>query len=295
MRKCLARWAGSLLFFWAGNWGLATWHLNATDLPTVQYSTLARTRLVRAQQELDRVKELIAQGTLPQSRLTQAQEQLEDVQDEVTLAETLYSPTPIADFTPDQAHQMLEAAQRRVDRESAVVEDRRKLLNTGVIARSEFDSLSDELEARRRVLSLAQNRVKLLTELKQMAETEKQLEHAGQLSGNLKDAMIRYNGNGLFNPADLTTISAQFQKRFGHPLPISALGQTLVHQTMGLDHRNRVDIALNPETPEGLWLRQLLEKLHIPYLGFRTAVAGAATAPHIHIGTGSSRLKLASG
>jgi hypothetical protein len=63
---------------------------------------------------------------------------------------------------------------------------------------------------------------------------------------------------------------------------------------MGLDHRNRVDVALNPETSEGLWLRQLLEKLHIPYLAFRSAVAGAATAPHIHIGTGSSRLKLAS-
>jgi multidrug resistance efflux pump len=294
MRKRLARWAGSLLFLWAGNWGFAVRHLNATDLSVVKYSTLAHSRLQRAQQELDRVKQLIAQGTLPKSRLAQAQLQLDDVGDEVTLAETLYSSIPVADFTTDQAKQMLEAAQRRVDRESVIVEDRRKLLDTGVIARSEFDSLSEELESRKRVLSLAQNRVKLLADLKQMAETEKQLERAGQLSGSLKDAMIRYDGNGLFGTADLTTISSQFQKRFGQALPISALGQTLVHQAMGLDHRNRVDVALNPETSEGLWLRQLLEKLHIPYLAFRSAVAGAATAPHIHIGTGSSRLKLAS-
>ena len=52
----------------------------------------------------------------------------------------------------------------------------------------------------------------------------------------------------------------------------------------------RSDIALNPDAPEGVWLRSLLERLHIPYLAFRSAVAGAATAPHIHIGTGSARL-----
>jgi hypothetical protein len=295
MRKCLTRWAGSLLFLWAGTWGFAARHLKATDLPVLAYSTLAHSRLERAQQELDRIKQLIDQGTLPKSRLAQAQAEIADIQDEVTLADTLYSSTPIADFTTEQADRMIGAAQRRLDRESATVEDRRKLLDTGVIAQSEFNALREELEARKRVLSLAQNRVKLLADLKRMAETEKQLERAGQMSGSLKDAMIRYDGNGLFSTTDLTAISSQFEKRFGRALPVSALGQTLVHQAMGLDHRNRVDIALNPEAPEGLWLRRLLEKLHIPYLAFRTAVVGAATAPHIHIGTGSSRLKLASG
>ncbi len=224
----------------------------------------------------------------------QAQTEVDDLQDEVTLSETLYGSTPMADFTTVQADDMLGAAQRRVDRESALVENRRKLLDTGIIARSEFDSLCKELEMRKRVLELAQNRVKLLADLKQMAGTEKQLERAGR-AGSLKDSMIRYDGNGSFKMTELPTISSQFEKRFRRPLPVSALGQTLVHQAMGLDHRNRVDVALNPETPEGLWLRHLLEKLHIPYLAFRTAVAGAATAPHIHIGTGSSRLKLASG
>ena len=292
MSKCLTRWAGTTLFLWAGIWGAAASPSGATDPPAVQYSALALRLLARAQKDLERIKELTEQGTLPKSRLAEAQAELADIQDEVTLAETLYSPTPMANFTTEQADRMLGAAQRRVDRESARVEDRRKLLDTGVIARSEFDSLSDELETRKRVLSLAKNRVELLADLKRMAETEKQLERAGQ-AGSSKDAMIRYDGNGSFSIADLTTISAQFEKRFGRPLPVSALGQTLVHQAMGLDHRNRVDVALNPETTEGLWLRHLLEKLHIPYLAFRAAVAGAATAPHIHIGTGSSRLKLA--
>lgn len=288
MSKCLVRWTGNL-FLLTGSLGLLSPLLTATDPPIVQYSTLARSRLERVQNELDRVKQLVEAGTLPKSHLAQVQLQLDDAKDEVILAETLYGSKPVADFTAEEADEMLLAAQRRVDRESATVEDRRKLLDTGVIARSEFDSLCDELEARRRVLTLAQNRVKLLADLKQMAEIEKRLEHAEINSS--KEAMIRYNGNGSFRTADLTTISAQFQRRFGKTLPISALGQTLVHQAMGLDHHGRVDIALNPETPEGLWLRELLEKLHIPYLAFRTAVAGAATAPHIHIGPGSSRLK----
>ena len=69
-------------------------------------------RLERAQQEMDRVKQLVAQGTLPRSQLAQVQTQLDDVQDEVILAETLYSSTPVADFTTEQAQQMLEALAR---------------------------------------------------------------------------------------------------------------------------------------------------------------------------------------
>lgn len=294
MRKCLAWWAGSLLVFLAASLGFVSRPLTATDLPTARYDTLANSQLERARKELDRVKGLVEQGTLPPSQLAKAQAQVDDAQDEVVLAETLYGPTPVADFTTEQATEMLTAAQRRVNREALLVDERRKWLDSGIISRSTFEVLSGELQERKRVLELAQNRISLLADLKRMAETEKQLEHAGSLSSALKDSMIRYDGNGLFSIADLTTISSQFQKHFGRTLPISAMGQTLVHQAMGLDHRNRVDIALNPETTEGLWLRQLLEKLHIPYLAFRSAVVGAATAPHIHIGTGSSRLKVAS-
>jgi hypothetical protein len=103
--------------------------------------------------------------------------------------------------------------------------------------------------------------------------------------------VIRSDGNGSFSLGDLTPIEAQFEKKFHRTLPISALGQTLTHQSLGLDHKDRVDVALSPVQPEGVWLLALLNRLHVPYLAFRNAVPGAATAPHIHIGLGSTRLQ----
>jgi hypothetical protein len=196
-------------------------------------------------------------------------------------------------MTPEQTKAMLQAAQARVERQQKIVEGRQKLLDSGALARSDFAAVQDELASRKRVLELVRNRAKLIQDLQQMANVEQQFERATQTGAGAKYVMIRFEGNGLFQLGDLTAISSQFQKRFNHALPVSALGQTLVHQSMGLDHRNRVDVALSPDQPEGIWLRELLERLHVPYLAFRSAVAGAATAPHIHIGTGSTRLKLA--
>jgi len=73
-------------------------------------------------------------------------------------------------------------------------------------------------------------------------------------------------------------------------LPVSADGETAVHQAMGFDHRNRVDVALFPDTAEGKWLRHYLEASSIPYYAFRSLVVGKATAAHIHIGPPSTRL-----
>ena len=253
-------------------------------------SALSTALVDRAQSQVELIRALVEQGTLPKSRLEEAEAKLADARDQATLTETLYGITRIEDLTPEHADAMVQAAQRRVDRQTALLESRQTLLETGIIARSELTSYQDELESRRRVLQLAQNRAKLLEDLREMAATEQRLERAAHASENV---LIRYDGSGLFDLADLPTIANDFEKRFHHSLPISALGQTWVHQSMGLDHRNRVDVALNPDQPEGVWLRHLLEQLHIPYLAFRSAVAGAATAPHIHIGTGSTRLKLA--
>lgn len=293
MRKAWKVLAGALLLVLGGACG-TTPALVAAVPALTGYGALSQTLLERAQAEVDRIRELVEQGTLPKAELERAQAKLADAQDEAILAATLYGQQRLENMTPEQADAMVAAAQRRVDRQARVVEDRQKLLDTGILARSEFTATQDESDARHRVLDLANNRVKLLAQLHEMAENEQRLLEAAQAANAAaKNMMVRYDGNGLFDLADLTSISAQFEKRFHHPLPISALGQTLVHRSMGLDHRNRVDIALNPDQPEGLWLRALLERLHVPYLAFRGAVAGAATAAHIHIGTGSTRLKLA--
>jgi hypothetical protein len=194
--------------------------------------------------------------------------------------------------TAEQTRQMVGAAQRRLEREQTLVNTRRELLKAGIISQSELEKDEEELSSRERVLDLARNREELMEQLRRMAETEKRLQQASITDG-VRDAMVRYEGNGQFSLNDLTTISSSFEKKFHHTLPVSAKGQTLVHQSMQLDHSNRVDVALRPDEPEGLWLRRLLEQLQVPYIAFRSAMAGAATAPHIHIGPGSTRLKIA--
>jgi hypothetical protein len=253
---------------------------------------LAQGILDRAQSELSRVRLLVQEGTLPRVRLAEAEEHLADARDEVTLARTLYGQTHLQDMTAQQAAEMTESAERRVQRQQKIVEDRRPLVDGGILARADFEAFEQELLARQRVLELVRHRVKLLDELKQMAEAERLQETASRTAA--RSLMMRYEGAGVFRvPADLTTISKEFQRKFHRPLQVSAQGATAVHRSMGLDHRGRVDVSLNPDTPEGLWLRQLLERLRIPYLAFRGAIAGAATAPHIHIGLGSARLAIA--
>ena len=56
------------------------------------------------------------------------------------------------------------------------------------------------------------------------------------------------------------------------------------------EHRGRVDVAVYPETTEGLWLQNYLKSKRIPYFAFRAAVPHQATGAHIHVGPGSTRL-----
>ena len=76
-------------------------------------------------------------------------------------------------------------------------------------------------------------------------------------------------------------------------LPVTANGETAVHRSMGFDHRGRIDVGLTPDSEEGAWLRHYLENAKIPFLAFRRMIPGQATAPHIHIGPPSNRIKAA--
>ena len=102
----------------------------------------------------------------------------------------------------------------------------------------------------------------------------------------------RYEGDGVLTPLSFFKVEIAFAEHFGKPLPVSARGDTAVHRAMGFDHRGRVDVALNPDQPEGVWLREYLAAQHIPYFAFRQAVAGKATGAHIHVGPMSTRIKL---
>jgi hypothetical protein len=45
-----------------------------------------------------------------------------------------------------------------------------------------------------------------------------------------------------------------------------------------------MDVAVHPDSAEGHWLLSYLRRAGIPFIAFRSAVAGAATGAHIHIG-----------
>jgi hypothetical protein len=73
-------------------------------------------------------------------------------------------------------------------------------------------------------------------------------------------------------------------------MPISAYGQTATHDRLGFDHRNSVDVAVHPDSPEGQSLMAYLKSAGIPFIAFRHAVSGSATGAHIHIGYPSHRI-----
>ncbi|MGZ8464742.1 MAG: hypothetical protein ACXWXT_04305, partial [Candidatus Binatia bacterium] len=71
---------------------------------------------------------------------------------------------------------------------------------------------------------------------------------------------------------------------------ITALGQSDTHNRLRFDHRDSMDIGLHPDSGEGRALAGFLRKSGIPFVAFRSAIPGAATGPHIHIGRPSGRL-----
>jgi hypothetical protein len=266
--------------------------VRGSELPPSASSDFANEIADRARVDVVRIQELIGEGSLPKGSLDGAEARLADVKDEGILAETLFSSTKFSNLTPDQRSQMLTAAERRVDRQAEIVRERQSLLAMGVVAKSEISVVNTELESRRHVLDLARDRIRLAEAERRTTQEEDNLEHALE-SGTSRKAMLKFEGSGHFYQGDFPAIASKFEQQFHTPLPVTAHGQTHLHRSFGLDHRGKIDVGLNPEEPEGIWLRRLLESRQIPYIAFRSAVRGAATAPHIHIGTGSARIGLA--
>ncbi len=101
--------------------------------------------------------------------------------------------------------------------------------------------------------------------------------------------LLRFNGGGAWSLADAPKIEKFFSQAFGHPLPVTAFGQTATHDRLHFDHRNAIDVGLHPDSNEGRSLLSYLRKMEIPFIAFRGAVPGAATGAHIHIGYPSVR------
>jgi hypothetical protein len=173
---------------------------------------------------------------------------------------------------------------------SELVEKRKVLLEQAVISKK-------ELEESERILATAQDKIKdtrskigeadnLIAE----ASAEEQLAKLGPGTYRATSALIRYNGSASWVITDAAKVQNFFALRFNHALPISAFGQTPVHDQLGFDHHNSIDVALSPDSNEGQTLMAYLRSMGIPFIAFRQAVPGSATGAHIHIGYPSKRI-----
>lgn len=243
--------------------------------------------------DLERLRVLVEAGAAPRAALEKAKAASEDRIDEAILRQTLYGVMRPEETTAEQAKAMVEAAARRVERMRARLEQMKPLVEAGIMARMELTPVLEELDFRQKTLALAESRANFLKELAEMAQREIIAETEQPADAAEKPVMERFDGRTPFSPATLKRVILAFEKQFAKPMPISAMGETAFHKSMGFDHRGRLDVALNPDSAEGAWLKQYLETEGIPHYAFRSAVSGKASGAHFHIGPPSLRLRVA--
>jgi hypothetical protein len=263
-----------LIFFAAAIWVVA--------------QTPGERELSRAKSRMEELRGQVEAGVVPRARLDEAQESLDDASDAELLSRTLYG----RDLTEQQSAEMEAAALRRLDRRKATVEKLQHLLDAGAVARNSLDKPIEDVTWARKEYDLVLERAQLVRELAEQARVEKQALEAQESSKPSLGGpvMEHFVGDGSFTQEDFKRVLLAFEKRFKKPLPVSAQGDTALHRALGFDHRDRVDVALYPDSVEGEWLREYLESNEIPYYAFRNFVPGKATAAHIHIGPPSNRI-----
>ncbi|HZS48080.1 MAG TPA: hypothetical protein VFC63_23625 [Blastocatellia bacterium] len=170
----------------------------------------------------------------------------------------------------------------------------KKLLDDGLISKKEYENSQSELTAAQAKVDAQKKELASADNLIEEAEASKQLlllppPKVGTYQSTA--ALIRYNGASTWMISQTAELQAFFQQKFGRPLPISAFGQTATHEKMGFDHSNRVDVAVQPDSPEGQALMEYLRQRGIPFIAFRHAVPGSATGAHIHVGPASHRIQ----
>lgn len=250
--------------------------------------------VAKAKAELDRIQQLVEAGGLPKNRLEQAREAVEEAEDQSVLRRTLFGSLKLEELSDELTREMSGAATRLVARQQSRIDRQRGLVDQGVAPRTSLTPLLEELDARRKMLIDAESRSRLWSQLTEMARAEQA--RLAELEAEQLEALRRAEDDptyGLISLAKLRRLEQEFERMFTRPLPVSARGDTVFHRTLGYNHTGRIDVGLNPDTPEGRWLRDWLEASRIPYLAFRSAIRGVSSAPHIHIGPPSTRLRIA--
>ncbi len=188
---------------------------------------------------------------------------------------------------------LLPLQEAAVERAAADAVRRRELVAQGLVAATDLDAAERALSQARE--TAARTRESLAEAETMVTEAEAARELAAlppPAPGETQErpSVIRYAGGKRWSLAALPALERFFTARFGHALPVSARGQTAVHDRLGFDHRNALDVAVHPDTTEGRALMDYLRANDIPFLAFRSARAGVATGAHVHVGEPSARL-----
>jgi len=196
--------------------------------------------------------------------------------------------------------QLLTLYEGESKRSEAQLTKVKELLAQGLVTRSELETAEDSLTRTREKVAGVQAQLKsadaLLAEALVEAEAEESTRKlrpssAPRVVNTLQTtAYIRYGGVGAWSLSEADVIKGFFIRSFGRALPIGAFGQSALHNRWGYDHRNAMDIGVNPDSNEGRALMGYLRANGIPFTAFHFAVPGRATGPHIHIGLPSHRI-----
>jgi hypothetical protein len=173
---------------------------------------------------------------------------------------------------------------------------RRDLYERGVVSRRELEE-SEGVAVRARE-QVGDTRRRLAQTDSVLAETLAAIEWARAAATTT--SVTTPGVIGSRDGADLTDAAVDgldrfFVSRFARSLPVSALGQTPVHDRLGLDHRRALDVAVHPDSAEGRAVIEYLQRQRIPFLAFWGIVPGASTGAHVHVGRASARIVPLSG
>ena len=181
-------------------------------------------------------------------------------------------------------------AEADVKRASDTYEKRKLLFGQGIVSKKELQESEQALATAQSKLNEANTELTEADALIAEAMASDQPPDLPTGGYRATTALIRYNGSSAWSLKDAAKVEGFYTGKFGAALPISAFGQTSVHDKLGFDHREAMDIAVQPDSPQGEALMAYLRSQGIPFIAFRHAVPGSATGAHIHVGRPSHRI-----
>ena len=188
---------------------------------------------------------------------------------------------------------LLTVREEELRRALEQAERARDLVERGIIARRGVEASELAVADARARLDKTWNEAIVAASLIATVYAYDELASGGKLAPggqHVTEHLIRYQGRRPWTLSFTPSLEDFFRKSFGRVLPVSAYGQTPVHDKLGFDHRFAVDLAVHPDTVEGRAVMDWLRKAGLSFIAFRGAVAGSATGAHIHVGEPSQRL-----